>query len=219
MSSERYRNLVLTVIAVCLSVLTLTVVGLPGLAGRAEAAVDTAAGGAYRGDEEPGLEVVGARGPTSTLPLRWRVAAAHENVDDDETYCSTVVSVLNVTSASVNVEVEWMWWNNDSKALRLQAVPAESMMQWVTNEEINLNPHVADDDAGLLKHHGYANVNADDPRILVTATVLCRDGKAAGAKIMSQNNVPTFPVAATAEYFMAGMPSVWMPPTAVSEGR
>jgi hypothetical protein len=212
MRSDRYKNVILAVIAVCLLALALTAVGLPGFAARAEATVDIAARDAYRGHQKPGGEAVEPRGPKSTLPLRWRVPAAHENVDSDETYCSTVVSVLNVTSATVNVDVEWMWWNDDSEARRPMAVPARSMMQWATNDEINLSPHYADDVANLAILHGYANVNADDPRILVTATVLCRDGTAAGAKIVSQNDVPAFPVGATAQFFQAGMPATWTPP-------
>jgi hypothetical protein len=96
-------------------------------------------------------------------------------------------------------------------------LPALNLLQWVSNSAIVLLPYFADDDAQIAGFIGYANVNADDPRILVTATILCREGTSGASKIQSQNDLPAFPVGATMEYFQAGMPNGWTPPRATPE--
>ena len=123
----------------------------------------------------------------------------------------------NLTASSVSVEVEWFQWNGSTDKLRPMTVPAQQMLQWATNNNIVLLPYYADDDALILGLVGYANVNADDPRILVTATVLCRDGTSGASKILSQDELPAFPVGATMDYFQAGMPAGWTPPRATPE--
>ena len=217
MRSDRYTKVVLTVIAVCLCVLTLAEIDLPDPTARAEASfVDSPATGA-QGSQKPVGEATGPKAPTSTLPLRWRIPTAFEHTGSAETYCSTVVSVRNLTASSVSVEVEWFQWNGSTDKLRPMTVPAQQMLQWATNNNIVLLPYYADDDALILGLVGYANVNADDPRILVTATVLCRDGTSGASKILSQDELPAFPVGATMDYFQAGMPAGWTPPRATPE--
>lgn len=216
-SSDRYTKVVLTVIAVCLCVLTLGEVSLLDPTARAEASsVDFSPPGT-REQQKTSNAVAGPRAPTSTLPLRWRIPTAVERVGSAETYCSTVVSVRNLTTSSVSVEVEWFDWDGTTQKLRPMTLPARNLLQWATNNAIVLLPYYADDDALILGFIGYANVNADDPRILVTATVLCRDGTAGDSKVLSQNELPVFPVGATMEYFQAGMPVGWTPPRAMPE--
>jgi hypothetical protein len=61
-------------------------------------------------------------------------------------------------------------------------------------------------------------VHADDPRILASAAIVCRDAAGSGAtNIEAMTDVATFPVGATMEYFQAGMPVSWTPPMAAPE--
>ena len=49
----------------------------------------------------------------ATLPLRWEVSSFKEHMDAaSSTFCSTVVSVRNLTVAAVTVEVEWYEWTS-----------------------------------------------------------------------------------------------------------
>ncbi len=148
MRSDQYRNIVLTVIAVCLSILTLSVIGLPNLATRAEATIAPTSAPAAQAPEKPGGEVGVVRAPAATLPLRWRVPTAFEDVSTD-TFCSTVISVRNLTSGTVNLEVEWIRWDLNITALRPKAIWAYQVVQWVTNSTVNIEPNYPDDDAGL----------------------------------------------------------------------
>jgi hypothetical protein len=132
-------------------------------------------------------------------------------------YCATVISVRNLTDSSVSVDVEWINWDNDSLALRNHSLAARTLLQWATDDTVVVYPYWVDDDADIGGMIGYANVNADDPRILVTATVLCRDGDSVTSKFVSQNEIPAFPVGATMEFFQAGMPASWTSPLALPE--
>lgn len=163
MRSDHYTKLVLTVIAVCLCVLTLAEVDLPDLTARAEASFVGLSAEGNQEQAKPSSEVTGSRAPTSTLPLRWRIPTAVEQTGTAETYCSTVVSVRNLTDSSVDVEVEWFNWDGTTNKLRLKTLSARNMLQWATNNAIVLLPYYADDDALITNLIGYANVNADDP--------------------------------------------------------
>jgi hypothetical protein len=219
MRSDRYTKFVLTVIAVCLSVLTLTGIGLPDFTTEAEATVAARSALADQGRKNTGNEAVGPKVPTATLPLRWRIPTAFENIFSNATFCTTVVSVLNATASSINVQVEWTSWGGFSQALRPMALPASEMLHWVSDHQINIRPYFPDDDAGLEGFSGYVNVHADDPRILVTAIILCRDDTFATplAKIRVHDTIPAYPVGTTAQYFQAGMPATWTPPMASPE--
>jgi hypothetical protein len=221
MRTDRVTKLLLALIAAGLWVLILSSAGLPEMAARAEASFAPSSKSAHQQQKSLAGSTGGPKAPTSTLPLRWRIPTSFEDLFYDETYCSTVVSVTNPTTITINVEVEWITYFGYTAALRPMAVAAEEMLQWATNNLINLRPNYADDStnlaAGPAVFLGHANVNADDPRILVTATLVCRDGTAAGAKIIVQNEIPAFPVGATAEFSQAGMPATWTPPMAAPE--
>jgi hypothetical protein len=217
MLADRYTKLVLTVIAVCLTVLAFTELVPPAMVGQAEASSARPALSEYQEAPKPSAKSVAPTVPTSTLPLRWRIPTCAERTGSAETYCSTVISVRNLTDSSINVEVEWFNWDGTTSKLRPMTLPGQNLLQWATNNQIVLLPFFADDDATISSLIGYANVNANDPRILVTATILCRDGTAATSKIVSQNEVPAFPVGATAEFFQAGMPPGWTQPRALPD--
>jgi len=217
MRSDRYTKVVLTIVAVCLSALTLMGIGLPDFTTEAEATVAPASVPEHQDLKKPGGGAGVVRAPAATLPLRWRIPTASEVEDVNGTSCSTVVAVRNLTAGTANVQVEWITWEGNSEALRPMALPAEQLMYWATNDVVDPRPYWDDDDADITFLIGYANVHADDPRILVTATVLCRDGIAAGAKILSLNELPAHPVGATAEYFVAGTPATRTPPMVVAE--
>jgi hypothetical protein len=53
---------------------------------------------------------------------------------------------------------------------------------------------------------GYAHVHADDPRIMVTARVFCRDGLGIGANVVSDYQVASYPVGASMGFFLARTP-------------
>ena len=76
---------------------------------------------------------------------------------------------------------------------------------------------MAGDVVGLDDFWGYASVHADDPRVHVSAYVICRDGTIGTTNIVGMTQIGTSPVGATMEYFQAGMPMNWAPPMAVPE--
>lgn len=217
MRSDRYTKVVLTLLTLGVWALMLTEVELPDLTAQAEATAVPSSAPLEQVSKKPGGEAGAARAPAATLPLRWRIPTVFEHIGVD-TSCSTVISVRNLTPATVNVEVEWFRWDLVITALRPGSIPANEMLLWATDDSIELRPYYPDDDANLGPSFiGFADVHAADPRILVTATVMCRDGTAAGAKILSHNEMPAFPVGAALEFFQAGMPATWTPPMAVPE--
>jgi len=219
MRIDRATKMLLALIAAGLWALTFSMGGPADLTTPAEASTNTSSRAAYRTPQKPGVDRAGPRTPTATLPLRWRIPTAFEDINTNATFCTTVVSVLNATASLINVEVEWMQWSGASDTLRPKQLPANQMLHWVSDHQININPYFPDDDAGLEGFAGYVNVHADDPRILVTAIILCRDDTFATplAKIRVHDTIPAFPVGATMEYFQAGMPDKWTPPMVTPE--
>jgi hypothetical protein len=61
---------------------------------------------------------------------------------------------------------------------------------------------------------GYATVHAEDPRITTSAYLVCREARTGYVPVEAITTIPAFPVGATAEYFVAGMPVNWTPPMA-----
>ncbi len=223
MRSDRYTKVVLTVIAVALCTLA-----LPRL-DTAEVMAASGQPGAMAGITQeqnlmPPMESVDpgsqrSRVPTSTLPLRWRVSWAAMVRGNYYTNCSTAIAVTNTTGSSVDVEVEWMA-GGVSLALRPRSVLSYATTVWIPDgaSAVNNVPWYAHDVASIVDFMGSALVTADDPRILVSAFQYCRSGIGyAGPTILSQTNIPAYPVGATAEYFVAGMPATWTPPKAAPE--
>jgi len=186
MHLDRSLKFVLTMIVICIGALLLTQVSLPSFGGRAEAAESLPA--AARAEElgNPSSHAVSQQRFWATLPLRWQVSSFKENVDAvNATFCSTVISVRNMTTAAVTVEVEWYEWTSVSKAIRTRLIPA------------NMN--------------GYAKVHADDNRILATADLVCRDGTASDANLVAIKGSPTSAVGSTMELVQAATPTMGGP--------
>ena len=217
MRSDRYTKVVLTVIAIALCVIALprleTAKAMAASRQPEATPVDQGASPLVEQPAPPRAPV----GPTSTLPLRWRVSWASLNTGELETFCSTAVVVTNTTNSATEVEVEWMKHSGISAALQLETVPAYQTFVWVletATEVINPVPWRIDNDATISSgFKGHALVNSDDPRIMVSAYQYCRTDKDyPGPTILAQTNIPAYPVGATAEYFQAGMPVTWTPP-------
>ena len=153
----------------------------------------------------------------ATLPLRWHVDYAIEATGGFNTFCTTSVVTRNVTSASITTQVEWFDWVTGSLGYLEQTVPAGSMRVIAADGEVLMWPVAGGLVSGLADFFGYANVNADDPRVHVSAYVICRDNTGVSANLVALTPVGTSPVGATAQYFQAGMPASWTPPMAVPE--
>jgi len=212
MHLDRSLKFVLTMIVICIGALLLTQVSLPSFGGRAEAAESLPA--AARAEElgNPSSHAVSQQRFWATLPLRWQVSSFKENVDAvNATFCSTVISVRNMTTAAVTVEVEWYEWTSVSKAIRTRLIPANREFQFASDSEINLRPYSPENDANLINMNGYAKVHADDNRILATADLVCRDGTASDANLVAIKGIPTSAVGSTMEFFQAATPTMGGP--------
>lgn len=232
MLQDRYVKAVLTVIAVALSAMAMAQLDSRGVASAGEVDVDTEGDdGSHRG-RVPARESAGpveqaqelapssaARAPMSTLPLRWRIAAAVEHTVSAND-CTTVLDVTNATDAAVSVEVEWLDDFTGSLAVVPSTIPAFEQHTFLADDEVSTFPwlHLGGLVADLDDFDGYALVAADDPRIFVHAAIICRDD-AATPNIVGLYGSPVFPVGTTADFFQAGSPGAApMPPVArVSE--
>ena len=163
----------------------------------------------------------GLRHPLRLSPCVGAYPGQLSETGDYDTWCSTAVVVTNTTNSWVDIEVEWMRSHSGSFSLRPRTLSAHEIKVWTpsTASQVNNMPWVSGDYPGLLDFQGYALVTADDARIMVSAFQFCRSGLGyqTGATVLSQTNIPTFPVGATMEYFQAGMPATWTPPMAVPE--
>jgi hypothetical protein len=155
----------------------------------------------------------------STKPLRWRVMNAFHDVDSNNSICGTVVTVRNLSAATVSVDVQWFNNLGFSEGLSTQSISSTVPKAFYTNINVNLAPFsIQGTTASTSDFSGWANVHADDPRILASAAIVCRDVAGTGASnIEAMVDVATFPVGATLEYFQAGMPATWTPPMAAPE--
>jgi hypothetical protein len=161
----------------------------------------------------------------SSRPLRWRVsyAAAWDTDTTGDNECFTVVSVLNTSSVTVSTDVEVFDatpWLAGTASLTL--APGDSQNVFVVaGGASNSIPFKIDESLPVTDFlGGFANVHADDPRILVSAFITCKeDGGTDNDKdLRSIANIPAYPVGSTAEFFQAGMPAAWTPgPMAVPE--
>ena len=152
------------------------------------------------------------RAASSSKPLRWRIAVAQEVVGATGVNCITLIHVANPGSSAVSVDVEWFNASGSTEALRTASVSAYTSKSFVTDDQVNPAPFFQSNTADLENFSsGYANVNADDPRIVVSAYLICKDGIGT-SNLVSMSLVPAYPMGATAEYFQAGMPADWSPP-------
>jgi hypothetical protein len=163
-------------------------------------------------------ETRGAHAPTVTdMPLRWRIARARHESGNFNTYCGTEVVVTNLTGSPVEAKVEFLNSGGASEGVSAISLAAFDPDNVITN--LNVEPGVTDivGYLALGDFQGYALVYADDPRIMATARIYCRDATGSAANVVSDQMVPAYPVGASAEFFKAGMPGSWTPPMAKPE--
>ena len=219
MRSDRYRDMILTIIAAALIVIALPRLETPEVQAAEEQPPETATE-----EQRPQMD------PRFTLthvgPLRWRLPFVMGYNDDLDTLfdeCHTAISVLNTSSGSTEVEVGF--WNYSAAGVGVATASVAAHDSWVvvtaTSPGSNSSyPFVADTykDTGEITR-GFAEIWADDPRILVAAFLVCKDEAGAGgfAPTNAMTTIPAYPVGVTAEYFQAGMPATWTPPMAAPE--
>lgn len=185
----------------------------------------TSLAGAAESTAPEGLPEVRSRALTSgpaTLPLRWRVTFARQTdptTGTSGTFCGTTVLVWNTAQSPVETQVEW-FHANSSIGYATLTIPADSTNGFWTQSAPTLAPF---NQAGVITDSGVffgtAQVHAADPRVIVSAFLVCKDsvGPSPLPKLVGTTNIPAYPVGQTLEYFQAGMPATWTPPVAVPE--
>ena len=129
----------------------------------------------------------------ATLPLRWRVAHIVHATSGGALDCETFFFVQNTTGASVDIEVEIFDSTGASTALVSSAVATGALFGLPTSTVPELPQ------TGTVDFFGYANVHADDPRVLAGAFIDCSPGIW---------NAPTFGVGQTLAFFQAAVPGI-----------
>lgn len=151
----------------------------------------------------------------ATMPMRWRVAHAAELVDTASItdFCMTMVVVMNTTSKSVSAELEWFSAPGSLLVTESFTLSALQVKYVGTDNEVLIGPFGLDVDSDQNDFTGYANVYADDPRIVVSAYLICRDASGDSANLTAMLPIPTFAVGETLDYFQAATPMMGgMPP-------
>ena len=175
MHLSRYVRFILTMIVIGICVLILTQLGLPRFAPEAAVAEASTTTSRLGSNVSPVGGAVSQERAWATRPLRWVVSNVQENIDaTNATFCSTVVSVLNMTNGSVTVEVEWTTDGGPSRALVTRQIFAHQMYRFATDDEINLQPFAPQSSANLKDMSGYAGVHSTEHRILASAALVCR---------------------------------------------
>jgi hypothetical protein len=139
-------------------------------------------------------------------PMRWRVSFAAENTS--LSFCGTAVVVTNLTSDTLDVEVEWVDDNGDRYVLDYGFIDPLDSDRWITDDEVLNYPFQWNQNANLGDFRGYAIVYASDPRVMASAFLYCRSGTGASTSLVSISNIPTFPVGATLDLFQAAVPAM-----------
>jgi len=207
MRANRYGDVMLTVIAVCLSALTLSQFDPP------EARAGTSFS-AQENQERREAISTGPHAPFSTKPLRWRIPfARHRNPTGVGTLdCVTAVSVVSFAPAQIQYDVEFLDYSGNSAGLVSRSLASGNGEIVASDSNTIEDPILVFASAGTGNFGGYVHVNATDPRIFVTALLRC--GEDSQEIASSITTIPAFPVGATMEYFQAAMPATWTPPMA-----
>lgn len=197
MVEDRYLKSVLTVIACSLSVVAWA--HLDGPAGIARAS----------GERAEVVPVTGAAGPYQSQdadhPVRWRVAHATEETGHSNTYCSTAISVTNLTGSTIEAEVEWVNAVGNAIGVEEEFLVAGENKTFAADTDVNPGPWFIQNSADLDDFGGYALVRAEDPRVMVGAVEFCREGLDEAA-LVSLVTIPAYPVGETVQYFRAATP-------------
>ena len=171
--------------------------------------------------DEPSASADGSStAAAATLPLRWRVAHAAElallpGITD---FCMTMVVVMNTTSSSVSAELEWFSAPGTLLVTESFTLTALQIQYVATDNQVLIGPFGMDVDSDLDDFTGFAQVYASDPRIIVSAYLICRDVLGDPANLTAMLPIPTFAVGESLEYFQAATPMMGgMPPVVVTK--
>jgi hypothetical protein len=136
--------------------------------------------------------------------------------------------VANLSDHSVDVQVEYFESTTGASlgyAEPLLFLAGSVVSFWPHEEEassfilVNQSPLMTNNQvlANVGDFDGRATVHADDPRIIVTAYMVCRtaNGIETGQDIVGLVNLPTYAVNDTLSFYQASLPSV-LPSTQVA---
>lgn len=209
MSSDRYVNCARQVMVAALCVLVLFQVE-----GMAMAEEGGMANPSIRDGER---ELPAAEPLPSLYPLRWRVSHFSEMTNGP--YCVTVVVVQNPTAnPDIVVNLNWFASDGTTRGSASRPLVAHDMEYVISDNDVNPAPFSGNFSMGLDDYTGgYVEVRSDEPRIIVTAHLVCKDGLGTGKNLVAITSIPTFPVGATLEHFQAGMRAALTPPVGNSE--
>jgi len=200
MSRRAIARILFTIITVSLG--AVVVVQSQALSAHAEAA-----------DEIQDAQGGGVLARTATVagpapqPLRWYVDFAVKSSNATyEAYCVTSVIGRNLSPSELTFQVEW-FQNSGSLGYNEYSIPAGSTGTVTTGFTPLPYPFLWGVYSDLAVFTGYANVHADDPRVHVSAYMVCRDAPGTTGKIVGMTTVGVSPVGASAEFFQAGIPA------------
>jgi len=167
--------------------------------------------------DEPSASADGSStAAAATLPLRWRVSHAAETVELQGTtdFCMTMVVVMNTTNSSVSAELEWFSSPGALLVTESFTLTALQVKYVGTDDQVDIGPFGLDVDSNQSDFIGFAQVYANDPRIIVSAYLICRDAVGGGpANLTAMLSIPTFAAGESLEYFQAATPMMGrMPP-------
>ena len=212
MRTDWLTKALLTFIAAALWLLAMSPGNTPAPAVAEEIPHGTAASTAGAGSQRL------TTGP-ATLPLRWQVPYTTLDTLSGDTHCGTSILLTNPTSGSIDVEVEYFESAGGTSMGHWPVSVAASAVAsaWLNNDDsgplvyVNTEPFISNYLGAITTDDfsGRATVHADDPRIIVTAYMVCRSGLdiEAGAKIVGMANIPTYPVQSSLDYYQAGLPT------------
>ncbi len=163
----------------------------------------------------------------ATLPIVWRVSFATRETGSNSS-CNTPIAIHNPSATTANVEVEWFHsWGAPLPDIAVRSMAPATIASFmsrdsVSSNRVNTNPFWINTNYSTIlagDFDGYAYVYSDNPRIIVSAFVTCRTdlGLDSGVDIVSNANVPAYPVGMALEYFQAGAPGASIPPALVAE--
>jgi hypothetical protein len=217
MNLNRYSRITLIVIAFGLGALLSAQVGAPhaGALHNESSESEKRQSGAVKLNRDVDSA---PRAPQATLPPTWRVPIVHESIGVDGAFCTTAIVLVNPLATSLGGwEVEW--WSDVGTSLALESdLALQPGVRYTIIADDQITPFwgVTDVTMDLDNFTGWVSVHGD-PRILVSAFEWCRSAAGSGGTLVTVNNLPAFPVGATAEFFQAGMPATWTPPMAAPE--
>jgi hypothetical protein len=155
----------------------------------------------------------------ATLPITWHVPYAMFDSTSIDTHCATAIMISNPTPGTISTEIEY-FASATGYSLGYASVSVDSHVataSWLYRDPgggpyvyVDTNPFISDHiwHTVVDEFAGYASVHSNDPRIIVTAYMVCRDGLdvEAGAKIVGMANIPTYPAHSALEYYRAASP-------------